>query len=371
MSGLDEPLSGEEVKMLEMSVAELEKKKEELSEKKKKLALIHEIRKLEAETDTEKMSEKKREKYGPRQKRAPEVESIDEQDTDASDVRKQKASLAALLDEKARKQPGAARGGKAAGASARQPVSASSSASSSSAEELDDLLAPSWSARGKRYKKKRVVKSGLKDRLNTRVVSKQKYPHAFLKPECLLGRDTAADLKYSDLSLGLFFAGELEIIMGEKTPEDEKLKRLELLLATAYRSEYIEWAKLLHVQRSILSRIEKGTADWKSDFVDIEHHVLTIMGSAGKKVTPATPEKSDAKAVKQSKTKHGSGGAAAVGLLYCSRYQGGNCTAESDPHMANMDGVQREVHHVCASCLKQGKSERHNRAGCPLVKRSA
>ena len=165
-----------------------------------------------------------------------------------------------------------------------------------------------------------------------------------------------------------FCSGEIEIILLDKTPVVEKQRRLELLLNTCYRSEFTEWERLLHLHRSILSRLEKGTADWTSSFDDIEHQVLTVMGAVSKKKLMG--DKSDAKASSLKKSKKPlTSKDSTSGLLYCSKFQTNECN-EQDPHTVSLNGVQREVFHVCASCLKQGKSEKHGRVSCPAGSRA-
>ena len=130
-----------------------------------------------------------------------------------------------------------------------------SSVSSTGSNESVFSLSSRDSKRGKPGKN---TQSGIKEGSIEKVVSKQKYPQSELQYEHMWGW-SGGKMDYFELTFGLFVAGELEIILGGHMLDMEEVtRRLNLLRITAYRSQYIEWNKLLHLHAAILRKIETG-----------------------------------------------------------------------------------------------------------------
>ena len=130
---------------------------------------------------------------------------------------------------------------------------------SASSAGSDDSLFSLTSRDSKRGKPgKQSNQSGIKEGFIETVLNRQKYPQAELQYEHLWGR-SGDKVEYFDLTFGLFVAGELEVILGGHMHDmNEVHRRLHLLRITAYRSQYIEWSKLLHLHAAIMRKIETG-----------------------------------------------------------------------------------------------------------------
>ena len=211
--------------------------------------------------------------------------------------------------------------------------------------------------------KQKAQISGIKDSMsNNAVVNKQKYPHAQLQSECMWGNRSGENVQYKDLSFGLFVAGELEIITNPNTDLREATRRQEMLKVTAYRSQYIEWSKLLHLHAAILQKIESGRASWNSNFDFIEKMVLENPGNVDwtRKVgaQPKNGERGGSKNPSQQQ-----------GVLWCYDYNKSSCNKAS-PHSAELNGKQVTVKHICATCYKQDRVERsHQETSADCVAR--
>ena len=339
--------------LMAMTDAELEAKEAELAAMKARKDRMAKIRQIEAEILEGSESETKMPSNP--------IVTFDRKKTPES----RRAALEKLLDDKKSKKrddedvsrdtPGAT-------------AALDSSECTDSSDSTDEMLTPrdrGNRSRGKRYRKHKL-RSGLKDKLHSSIRRKERYPHAALLPECLLNQDEG--IEYNNLTLGLYCAGELEIINHESTPLIEKEKRIELLINTCYRSEYLDWTSLLNLQRSILTHIERGNLDWSSSFTQVESHIFNA--SSTKKSNNAASGGNPPKPVAKSKSakpnikKISADTAVTPPLYYCNKYQSGDCPETEAPHYATIDGQRREVHHICAICYRAGDVKKHNRAAC-------
>ena len=170
--------------------------------------------------------------------------------------------------------------------------------------------------------------SGLKDQLAHKIINKQRYPQAALQHEYLWDW-AGVGVEYKDLSLGLFVAGELEIISSPDTDPIEATRRLELLKITSYRAQYIAWPKLLHLHAAILRKIETGHASWSSNFDKIEKMVLENPGKIdwGSRLGI---EGSNRPRGPRDRKGGAAGGSAQV--LWCGDFQLGSCSKASPNH---------------------------------------
>ena len=115
--------------------------------------------------------------------------------------------------------------------------------------------------------------SHIKDKTMDTVVNKQKYPHAALQ-EFLWGWN-GENIDYGKLSVGLFVAGEIEIITGCSMNDNDGQRRLQMLKTTAHRAQYVDWFK---VTPFACSKVESGLATWDTNLKQVERMVLENPG---------------------------------------------------------------------------------------------
>ena len=151
---------------------------------------------------------------------------------------------------------------------------------------------------------------------------------------------------------------------------NEANKRLQLLRTTAYRSQYIEWKKLLHLHAAIMRKIETGGATWESSFDEIEKMVLENPGGVdwgsrlGSKPQASRQESQGAPSSYRSYRDEGRRGPS---VWWCKPFQTQECELPS-PHSKNIRGREVTVKHICARCFqKDGAQRAHpdSTAECP------
>ena len=207
------------------------------------------------------------------------------------------------------------------------------------------------------------VYSGIRDKQMETIVNKQKYPHAALQPQYLWGW-SGEEIDFKKLPFGLFVAGEVEIIMGGSLPDRDAWRQLDMLKTTAYRSQNIEWPKLLHVHAAVLGKIESGSATWDSNFERVEKMVLENPGrvdwSARLGLRQPRSSRRGAGADRQGRPQFQSRGddknQKAI-TWWCKDYQSGTCNQVA-PHSKNIRGREVTVKHICARCFQKEGAER-------------
>ena len=138
---------------------------------------------------------------------------------------------------------------------------------SSDESEVDDEI----------MKQRKTLKSGIQSKPSDRVKKPLLWPHSALQYEYV--NDA---VKFHDLDLKLFTAGELEIITSGEISEQEKSGRLNLLKKTTYYSNIYNWKGLLPFNAAWLRKIELGQKTWRDDPACIEVPILSqhvIQGS--------------------------------------------------------------------------------------------
>ena len=130
-----------------------------------------------------------------------------------------------------------------------------SSSSSSSDDSSLDLSSSDETKRLRRKKKKhsRSKKSGMVKKPSDKVLYPQTWPQSVLQYEFISDKIT-----FEKLDLKLFAAGEIEIILSEKTSSTERKSRLLLLRKILYYANVYEWQGLLNFYAAWLRRIESG-----------------------------------------------------------------------------------------------------------------
>ena len=94
---------------------------------------------------------------------------------------------------------------------------------------------------------------------DNRTLFPQLCPQEFLRLEHV--RDP---IKFDDLDLRLFTAGELNIIDRHDIPLVEKRGRTDLLKNILYLAGYYEWRGILQFYATIINQIELGIKGWES-----------------------------------------------------------------------------------------------------------
>lgn len=212
--------------------------------------------------------------------------------------------------------------------------------------------------RGKTSRKHKNKQSGIKDKPSEKVVHKQSYPHAALQQEYMWGW-SGDDIEYKQLTFGLFVAGELEIILGGNLNRTDATRRMQLLKTTAYRTQYTQWSKLLHLHAAILRKIETGLATWESDFDKIERMVLENPGRVDWSSRLGLKSGDKKSSSGQTKSISSRGGNDKKMTWWCRDYQIGTCN-QSAPHTKNIRGREVTVRHICAKCFQKEGVERNH-----------
>ena len=81
-------------------------------------------------------------------------------------------------------------------------------------------------------------------------------------------------VEFMSLDIKMFVTGEIEIVMGTRTPSAEKAGRLKLLRKLMYFANIYEWAVLLSFYAAWMRKIEVGLSTWSDDPSEIETPML-------------------------------------------------------------------------------------------------
>ena len=116
----------------------------------------------------------------------------------------------------------------------------------------------------------RREKSGLRQvSSDSKTKNPQLCPQEFLRLEHV--RDP---IKYEDLDLRLFVAGELNIIDTENISRSEKRGRMKILKDILFLAGCYEWKGILDFYAAIINQIEMGVKTWESSFLEERQLVL-------------------------------------------------------------------------------------------------
>lgn len=181
---------------------------------------------------------------------------------------------------------------------------------------------------------KKKVKSGMYDKIADDVVFKLKWPHKKLSKSWVPER-----LQMHQLTFEQVVAGEISIIMKSEDPEEVRC-RLHILQKLAYWNMQGQgWPRVRDIYCAILHSIEEGDANWQSTFREYDH-VFPVRNVSRPKMGKARD------------------------VFWCREFNRGDCKLESG-HKALVAGQERSVLHICASCWKAGKKEKHREPECP------
>ena len=208
--------------------------------------------------------------------------------------------------------------------------------------KLDFCVSESYSKKD-RKKKGKKHKKGINAKASDKVKYPQRWPHAHLQYEYV-----NKQVKFDDLDLKLFIAGELEIIAEDDLSASEKGGRLELLKKIVYYSSTYEFKGLKAFYAAWLKEIELGKKKWSDDSQQIESAILSkyLLRNKGFPVAgKKEPQKNSGEEDR---------------VWFCSAYQRNKCAHKSN-HMVVIKGKMRLAAHICASCwLKDKKKLEHS-----------
>ena len=188
-------------------------------------------------------------------------------------------------------------------------------------------------------------KSGLHKTRHDSVKKPQSWPHLNLGQEY-----HTQEIRFYDLSLPQFVAGELEIIM-LCAESKEKEGRLDFLKTLMYEAEHSSTRYVLNWYACWLREIESSCKEWGDDYRVVKRGIFRDV------YMPPDEVKRD-KVNQCSKKK----------FLFCHGFQKGVCRKKSQ-HWMRIEGVYKEVFHVCATCWLVSKVQADHRKdseSCPL-----
>ena len=169
----------------------------------------------------------------------------------------------------------------------------------------------------------------------------QIWPHSVLQFEFV-----SENVKFKDLDLKMFAAGELEILM-TKTSKSEFKGRMRFLKKLVYFASLCDWKRLLQYYAAWLRRIEMGMNSWHDNLSVIESAMLLNKPYSRKSGTDSI-SKSDQ-------------------VWWCADYNNNKCSMQA-AHNKNLSGRTRFVQHICSACWKPDKKRlQHpeNSTACP------
>ena len=225
------------------------------------------------------------------------------------------------------------------------------SSSSSSGDSSDSSSASDDDNSKKKKKHKKHKKSGINAKASDRVKNPQRWPHAHLQYEFV-----NRQVKFDDLDMKMFIAGEMEIISADDLSDSERKGRLNLLKKIVYYTNMYEFKGLKAFYAAWLGEIELGKKSWSDDPQHIESAILSkyllkkpgFSSSSKKGILNKNDSSEDL-------------------TWFCSEYQRNKCKHKSG-HLRVHNGKQRLASHICASCwLKDKKKLDHPEcsSSCP------
>ena len=227
--------------------------------------------------------------------------------------------------------------------SSSSSVSSSSSSESSSSSDSESIK--------KKKKHRKHKKSGINAKASDRVKNPQKWPHAHLQYEFV-----NKQMKFDELDMKMFIAGEMEIISAEDLSDSERKGRLNLLKKIVYYTNIYEFKGLKAFYAAWLREIELGKKSWSDDTQHIESAILS------KYLLKKSGFSSSSKKEFQNKND-----ANEDRTWFCSEYQRNKCKHKSS-HLRVHNGKQKLASHICAACwLKEKKKLEHPEcsSSCP------
>ena len=201
--------------------------------------------------------------------------------------------------------------------------------------------------------KPKKCKSGLYKKSSDSVLFPQLWPHTALQYEYV-----SDSVEFMSLDIKMFVAGEIEIILGSRTPSAEKAGRLRLLRKLMYFAGIYKWSALLRFYAAWVRKIEVGLSTWSDDSSEIETPMLaryTLSKSKG-----GTTQTKGFTAIRDSDQ-----------VWWCPDYNKQQCSVGSSSHQKYIKNQMRTVKHICSVCLKTDKKQLEHpkiSSACPYKK---
>ena len=198
------------------------------------------------------------------------------------------------------------------------------------------------------------VKSGLDIKSTDTVVKQVLWLHLLLQNSYV-----TSNLGFSELSLPLLVAGELEIL-STLLPKDVSLEfraRLEFLKLLAYEANSYPIKTIAEWYAAYMRRIELGRGNWGGNFYAVGQPILAkyqIRQESRITSKPTQYQNKDSKPF----------------VYFCSAFNKGSCDKKA-PHETLMRGKTVKVEHICAICWLRNKVKKYHPEGthdCPHYK---
>ena len=189
-------------------------------------------------------------------------------------------------------------------------------------------------------------KSGLYRRAADEVIYPQRWPHLSLKHEY-----RSRNMSFNDLSLPLFVAGEMDIVMN--ADEAEKRGRLQFLSHLMYDASHYDIADILRCYAAWLRDIELGHKVWGDEgYIKVVDNILKrAVYSDGGKGAPMSTVSTVSSPYYASTLKP------SARTWFCTLYNRNRCDKAS-PHIMAVKGYgTKEVAHICGTCYLNDKLE--------------
>ncbi len=146
-------------------------------------------------------------------------------------------------------------------------------------------------------------------------------------------------MKFRDQTLGLFAAGEVEII--STTLDGEERKGCELMLQKMlYHAGKFDWNYVLDLYAAVIKSIEFGAKSWGDNFQELEHMILGMRPYASQVDRTSRGYMGECK---QSQTQQGN---KTHKVMFCAGYQTGDCK-EAEVHQSYVYNRLFTVRHFC------------------------
>ena len=193
----------------------------------------------------------------------------------------------------------------------------------------------------------RKKNSGINAKPYSQVKQELVYPHYSLAQHpSFIG----IPLNFHNLSYEQFLAGELTTIMNS-TSNEERQGRVTLLhkIAAWKLMSNTTWPQVRNTYAHVVRRIENKEISWSSNFDKFERHIYEKISSKNDKMDKKKISiKSD---------------------WFCKQFQRSEGCSKETPHMAIVNGQNRQVSHFCAACWQKDRRKKwHSESSpeCPL-----
>jgi hypothetical protein len=222
----------------------------------------------------------------------------------------------------------------------------------SSDSSTEDEISHQGAAAVRTKNKRQSNKSGIQSSIVENCVNPQLWAHS-----CIQYPYASTMTQFNDIDLPLFIAGELEIISSSHISNDERIGRTNLLKLLAYKCSKCDWQVVRNAYASWVQQVEIGNKSWKDDpsaviSLVIEDHILSRHLSESVSEPPVLFKST--RDIRDAKNKFGTGSTGRNDTWFCTGFNRNKCKKDS-PHNALINGKNRSVSHICATCWRTDK----------------